>query len=253
MANGFQRPVVGISADRKQLDPHPYHIVGEKYVDAVVRGAGATPLLIPPLGSELDLDQVLDRVDGILLTGNPSNLEPHHYGGDAGDSVPPHDPQRDATTLPLITRAIEREVPLFAICRGCQEVNVAFGGTLLPKVQERDGKLDHREDHSQPLERRYAPVHEVRLASGGLLARLAGTERVMVNSLHGQGVDHLGKGLAIEALAPDDLVEAFTVQDAGTFALAVQWHPEWKVTENAFSMAIFGAFGKACQHRRRWS
>ncbi len=245
-----QRPVVGISACRKQLDPHPFHVVGEKYVNAVVQGANATPMLIPPLGTVLDLDQVLNCVDGVLLTGSPSNLEPHNYGGEAVEAVPPHDPQRDATTLPLIRRAVEREVPMFAICRGCQEVNVAFGGTLRAKVQECEGMLDHREDHSRPLDHQYAPAHEVRLSTGGVLERLAGTNPVMVNSLHGQGVDRLGDRLVVEAVAPDDLVEAFTVEGAGAFSLAVQWHPEWKVTEDPFSMAIFGAFGDACRNAR---
>lgn len=247
-----ERPVVGISACRKQLDPHPFHVVGEKYVNAVVQGARATPLLIPPLGAALHLDHILDCVDGILLTGSPSNIEPCHYGGDA-ESVPPHDPQRDATTLPLIKRAVERGVPMFAICRGCQEVNVAFGGTLRPKVQECEGMLDHREDHSQPLDHQYAPSHEVRLCRGGRLERLAGRDRVMVNSLHGQGVDRLGQRLVVEAVAPDNLVEAFSVEGTGTFSLAVQWHPEWKVTENPFSMAIFGAFGDACRTARMLS
>lgn len=244
-----QRPIVGITACRKQLDPHPFHMVGEKYVNAIVHGAMATPLLIPPLGAGLDLDQVLDSLDGILLTGSPTNLEPFHYGGKADSAVPPHDPERDATTLPLITRAVERAVPLMAICRGCQEVNVAFGGTLHPKVQEREGMLDHREDHALALDSRYGPAHEVRLSKGGFLAQLAGSERVMVNSLHGQGVDVLGDGLIVEAVAPDQLVEAFTIEGASAFSLAVQWHPEWKVTENTFSMAMFGAFGDACRDR----
>ena len=250
MPSGIQCPVIGISACRKQLDPHPFHVVGEKYVNAVVDGAMATPLLIPPLGAALNLDQVLDSVDGILLTGSPSNLEPYHYGYGAGEAVPPHDPQRDATTLPLITRAVEREVPLFAICRGCQEVNVAFGGTLHPKVQECEDMLDHREDHTLPLDSQYAPAHEVYLSEDGVLQHLAGAERIMVNSLHGQGIDRLAEGLVVEAVAPDALVEAFTIEGAGAFSLAVQWHPEWKVTENPFSMAIFGAFGEACRNRR---
>ena len=247
MPNTTQQPIVGIIACRKQLAPHPFHVVGEKYVNAVVQGSSAIPLLIPPLGEDLELDRVLDHVDGILLTGSPTNLEPFHYGGDVEAAVPPHDPERDATTLPLIMRAVERAVPLLAICRGCQEVNVAFGGTLRPKVQECEGMLDHREDFSQSLDRRYGPAHEVRLCEGGMLAKLAGTERVMVNSLHGQGVDELGKGLMVEAVAPDNLVEGFTVEGARAFALAVQWHPEWKVTENSFSMAIFGKFGEACR------
>ena len=234
-----RRAVVGISACSKQLDPHPFYIVGEKYVNAVVKGADATPLLIPPLGASLDLDRVLESVDGILLTGSPTNLEPHHYGAKSDHSVPPHDPERDATTLPLIKRAVERAVPLLAICRGYQEVNVAFGGTLRPRVQECEGMLDHREDRTLALDRRYAPAHEVCLSRDGLLAGLAGTDRVMVNSLHGQGVAQLGAGLRVEAVAPDNLIEAFTVEATGAFALAVQWHPEWKVTENPFSDGNF--------------
>ncbi len=249
MTSESRRPLVGIPACRRQLDPHPFHVVGEKYVNAVVDGAGGLPLLIPPLGDRLALDELLERIDGVLLTGSPSNVEPHHYGGSADDSVPPHDPERDATTLPLIRAVIRHAVPLFAICRGYQEVNVAYGGTLLPRVHEVAGKLDHREDKSGVLEDQYAPAHEVHLTQGGLLERIAGTDRVMVNSLHSQGIGRLGDGLIAEAFAPDGLVEAFRVADATAFALAVQWHPEWKVTENPFSLALFGAFGEACRRQ----
>ncbi len=216
---------------------------------AVLDGAEVMPVLIPPLGTRLDLGEVLSRLDGVMLTGSPSNVEPHHYGGTERDSVPPHDPERDATTLPLIRMIVERGLPLFAICRGSQEMNVAFGGTLLPRVHEAPGKMDHREDESQPLDVRYAPAHEVRLVEGGLLRQLAASDSAMVNSLHTQGVDRLGEGLVTEALAPDGLVEAFRVAEAGAFALAVQWHPEWKVREDAFSLSIFRAFGDACRER----
>jgi len=244
------RPLVGIPACRREIEPHYFHVVGEKYVLAVADGAQALPWCISPIGDRLDLDELIERLDGLLLTGAPSNLEPRHFGGDAGSALPPHDPARDATTLPLIRRAVAAGVPMLAVCRGLQEVNVAYGGTLHQRVHEVAGMLDHREDKSLPLEARYAPVHEVELEPGGVLAELAGSDRVRVNSLHSQGVDRLGEGLAVEGLAPDGLVEAVRVEDAPAFALAVQWHPEWRVTENPFSLALFRAFGEAARVRR---
>ena len=128
MSGTKRKPLIGVSACRKQIDPHPFNIVGEKYINGIVDGADAMPMMIPPLGDRLDIEELLGRVDGLLLTGSPSNIEPRHYGGK--NSVPPHDPHRDATTLKLLRRAVERAIPLLAICRGCQEVNVAYGGTL---------------------------------------------------------------------------------------------------------------------------
>ena len=242
-----RKPLIGIPADRRILGPHPFHCVGEKYIRAVAEGADAVPVLIPALGDETDLDAVLESVDGILLTGSPSNVEPQHYAGPASDPGTMHDPHRDATTLPMIPRVVASGMPLFAICRGFQEMNVAYGGTLWQKVQEIPGKLDHREDKTQPLEVQYAPAHEVELVPGGQLHRLAGTGRVTVNSLHAQGVDRLGAGLEAEAHAPDGLVEGFSVRQSPGFALAVQWHPEWQVMQNPFSRALFAAFGQAAR------
>ena len=229
---------------------HPFHAVGEKYINAVVLAAGALPLLVPALGPQaLDFDELLDAVDGLLLTGSPSNVEPHHYSGPAADPGTLHDPERDATTLPLIPRAIEAGVPVLGICRGFQEMNVAFGGTLVQKLHERPGHLDHRENKDDPLERQYGPAHEVRLAEGGLLRALAGTDSIRVNSLHSQGIESLGAGLAVEARATDGVIEAFRVERAPRFALAVQWHPEWQVMSNSFSRALFAAFGAASRER----
>jgi putative glutamine amidotransferase len=242
------KPLIGIPADRRILGPHPFHCVGEKYIAAVADAAEAIPLLVPALG-ERDLDQLLETLDGILLTGSPSNVEPHRYAGPASDPDTVHDPHRDSTTLPLIPHAIERGVPLFAVCRGFQEMNVAFGGTLWQKVQQVPGMGDHREDKEQPLDVQYGPVHEVELVPGGLLHGWAGRDRVMVNSLHSQGVQTLGDGLEIEARAPDGLIEAFRVRSAPGFALAVQWHPEWQVMKNPFSRAMFAAFGDAARSR----
>lgn len=246
----LRRPVIGIPADRRMIARHPFHAVGEKYIDAVVLAAGALPLLVPALGPrELDFDELLDAVDGLLLTGSPSNVEPHHYEGPPSDPGTLHDPERDATTLPLIPRAITAGVPVLGICRGFQEMNVAFGGTLAQKLHELPGRLDHRENEQDPLERQYGPAHEVHLEPGGLLQALAGADAVRVNSLHGQGIERLGRRLAVEARAPDGVIEAFRVEDAPRFALAVQWHPEWQVMSNSFSRALFAAFGAASRER----
>ncbi len=134
MNRDHSKPLIGVSACRKQIDPHPFNVVGEKYIDGVVDGADAMAMMIPPLGSRLDIEELLSRVDGLLLTGSSSNIEPQHYGGN--NSVPPHDPHRDATTLKLLRRAVERAIPLLAICRGCQEVNVAYGGPVPPQLDQ---------------------------------------------------------------------------------------------------------------------
>ena len=233
------------------IGAHPFHVVAEKYARALLDAADALPLLIPSMAEELRFDELVERLDGLLFTGSPSNVEPYHYSGPPSVPGTLHDPARDATTLPLIRKAVEKGVPVLGICRGFQEVNVAFGGSLHQRVHEVPGHLDHRDDDSQPLEVQYGPAHEVVLEPGGLLRALADTERVRVNSLHWQGIERLGQGLAVEARAPDGLIEAFRVQTAACFALAVQWHPEWKVMENPFSHALFAAFGAACRDRAR--
>lgn len=233
------------------VEPHPYHMVGEKYAAAVRDAADALPFLIPALGHSLDADEIVSRVDGIVLTGSPSNVEPHHYGGEKSRPGTLHDPHRDATTLRIISRAIATGVPLFAICRGFQELNIELGGTLHQHVEEQPGYHDHRENPDDPLDVQYGPSHQVHLVEGGMLHRLAGTDTITVNSLHSQGVARLADGVTVEAVADDGLIEAFRVDGAKGFTLAVQWHPEWKVTECAFSMAMFEAFGDACREYAR--
>jgi len=228
---------------------HPFHCVGEKYLTALVEGAGAIPVLIPSLGDGLNVEQILSRLDGVLLTGSPSNVEPHHYQGPASAPGTWHDAHRDATTLPMIPRVVKAGLPILAICRGFQEMNVAFGGTLHQKLHEVPGLRDHRDDESQPLDVQYGPAHEVALTPGGLFQKWANADRLTVNSLHSQGVNLLGKGLAVEATAPDGVIEAFRVVDAPSFAVAVQWHPEWKFSSNDFSRALFAAFGAAALQR----
>ncbi len=243
------RPLIGIPADRRMVGAHPFHMVGEKYARAVLDAAGAAPLLIPSLADELGFEELLERLDGLLFTGSPSNVEPHRYEGPPSAPGTLHDPARDATTLPLIRKAVAAGVPVFGICRGFQEMNVAFGGTLHQKLHEVPGHLDHRDDGTQPLEVQYGPAHDVTLEPGGLLRAFAAGERIRVNSLHSQGIDRLGPELEVEARAPDGVIEAFRVRNAQRFALAVQWHPEWKVMSNPFSRALFAAFGEASRER----
>ena len=245
------RPLIGIPADRRMVGRHPFHMVGEKYARAVIDAAGAAPLLIPSLAEELRFEELIERLDGLLFTGSPSNVEPHRYDGPPSAPGTLHDPARDATTLPLIRHAVDSGVPVFGICRGFQEMNVAFGGTLHQRLHEVPGLLDHRDDESQPLEVQYGPAHDVTLEPGGLLRSLADGDRIRVNSLHSQGIERLGAPLAVEARAPDGVIEAFRVRAAASFALAVQWHPEWQVMTNPFSRALFAAFGKAASERNR--
>jgi len=241
------RPIIGVPACRKQIDIHPFHAVGEKYLQAMIDGADSLPLIIPVMAEHLDIEELLGQVDGIFLTGSPSNVEPHHYGGEPSEPGTLHDPDRDAATLPLTERVLKAGVPLLAVCRGFQEVTVALGGTLHQKVHEVPGYHVHKENKDDPLDVQYDPSHPVDLIEGGVLHRLAGETRVMVNSLHSQGVAKLPDGVTVEAIADDGLIEAFTVDTVPGFALGVQWHPEWKVTKNRFSMAIFKAFGDACR------
>lgn len=244
-------PWVGLPADRKLLGKHYTHTVGEKYIQAVVDGADALPVLIPSLPRPLPLRELLSGLDGLLLTGAYSNIEPHRYGNEASFEGNLHDPDRDANTLSLLPLAIEMDVPVLAVCRGFQEVNVALGGTLHQKVHETDGFDDHRENLDDPLDEQYGPAHAISLANGGLLERIAGGSSTLVNSLHGQGLRTMGRGLVVEAVAPDGLIEAVRLEREDRFLLAVQWHPEWKVRENPFYLGIFQAFAAACRARQR--
>lgn len=245
------KPLIGIPADRRLLGAHHFHCVGEKYINAIAQGADAIPVLIPSLGDGIGFDELLTRFDGILLTGSYSNVEPHRYGGPASAEGTLHDAHRDSTTLPMIPRVIRAGMPLLAICRGFQEMNVAFGGTLWQNIHEVPGFGNHREDTSAPLDEQYGPAHEIELVRGTALHALAGRDRLKVNSLHSQGVQTLGQGLEIEARAPDGVIEAFRVTSAPGFVHAVQWHPEWKFQDNAFSRALFAAFGRAAREYAR--
>jgi putative glutamine amidotransferase len=238
------KPIVIVPACNRRVGQHPFHIAGKKYIDAV-RLAGCLPLVVPSAEPE-DFDALLDAADGLLLTGSPSNVHPSHFEEAVHDASLPLDLERDAWTLPLIPKALERGLPLFAICRGAQETNVALGGSLHQAVHEVEGHLDHRDPDDEPLDAQYAPAHSVDVMPGGVLARLLQRDRVQVNSLHGQAVNRLAPGLRVEARAPDGVIEAFSKPDAPGFNLAVQWHPEWQAASNPVSMAMLSAFGAAC-------
>jgi putative glutamine amidotransferase len=246
------KPIIGISADRTMQGAHPSHVAGEKYIAAIVDGAHALALVLPALGARQRIEDILASVDGLLFTGSYSNVEPSRYGGPVSAPGTLHDAARDATTLPLMRAAIDAGVPVLAICRGFQEMNVVFGGTLHQSIHAVDGYTDHRENKDDAVDVQYGPSHPVRLTRGGMLQRLAGgADEVDVNSLHAQGVERLGDGLQVEAVAPDGLIEAISVKQACAFTLGVQWHPEWKYADNALSAAIFAAFGQACRDRMR--
>ncbi|MEO6353575.1 MAG: gamma-glutamyl-gamma-aminobutyrate hydrolase family protein [Burkholderiaceae bacterium] len=241
-------PLVIVPACTLQQGAHPYYVAQTKYVDAVLTGAACLPLILPALGARIDWDTLLSAVDGVMLTGSPSNVHPSHFGQIVFDPALPLDPARDATSLPLIRAALERGLPLFAICRGMQEVNVALGGTLHQALHENAGFSDHREDKTLSNEAQYGAAHAVTLMPGGVMARvLDGAAQISVNSLHGQGIDRLAPGLRVEAVADDGLVEAYSIDNAPGFTLAVQWHPEWRLVDNPVSMKLYAAFGAACR------
>lgn len=243
-------PIVLVAADVKEIDAYRWHTVVETYLNAAVKGAGAIPLILPSLaGIDNNLDAVLDRVDGVLLPGSRSNVHPARYGEPESEKAKPHDPSRDAATLPLIGAALRRGLPLFAICRGMQELNVAFGGTLIAEVQELEGRHDHRAPVHEDHDVRFAIRQDVEVRPGGVLAGILGAGTVRVNSLHRQAVGRLGDGLDVEATAPDGTVEAVSVRSAINFALGVQWHPEYWATSDAPSQKLFAAFGEALRGR----
>jgi putative glutamine amidotransferase len=251
MSNLTSLPRVAVTTDLKPIGGHPTYAVTQKYVDPLLPLSGVLPWLLPSMGVELPLEAVLGDVDGLVFTGSPSNIEPHHYGQALSNPESPADPARDATTLPLIRAAIARGIPVLGICRGFQEINVALGGSLLQEVHNTEGFDDHREDDTLDVAGQYGPAHRVQAVSGGMLQAIVGADSWEVNSLHGQGIQTLAPDLLAQAHAPDGLVEAYTYQpahraDAG-FVLAVQWHPEWQAAQNPVSRAIYAAFGTACR------
>jgi putative glutamine amidotransferase len=201
---------------------------------------------VVPNAQDSEIDTLLALADGVLLTGSPSNVHPRHFDEDVHDPALPLDPQRDGWTLPFIPQVLARGLPLFAICRGTQETNVALGGTLHQAIQEVSGHMDHRAPSDEDAELQYGLAHEVEVMPGGVLSRIVDQTRFQVNSVHGQGVKRLAQDLHVEARAPDGLIEAFSYAKATGFNLCVQWHPEWQASRNPVSVQLAKAFGQAC-------
>jgi putative glutamine amidotransferase len=244
-------PIVGLPADTTAIDGLHFHAVGDKYVRAVAEAADAAPVMIPSLGRLSRLPELLERLDGVVVTGATSNVRPDRYGAAVSEEAEPFDEHRDATTIDLIRLALSMSVPMLAICRGIQELNVALGGTLQSEIQNQPGKLDHRAPKSDDFDVRYGPVHGVTCAAGGILRRIMGTRELRVNSLHRQAIGRVAESLFVEATAPDGTIEAVSVKTAGAFALGVQWHPEYKAINNPDSVKLFQAFGDAARERAR--
>ncbi len=239
------KPLIGITCCSKPFGVYmtPNHAASDTYVRAVDQVVGGVPVLLPANGPAADVASLLARLDGIILTGSRSNVQPRHYDGPSHAEGTPEDEQRDAVTLPLIRAAIAAGKPLLAICRGLQEMNVALGGSLHQRLQDLPDHFDHSTPAHGSAELRIAKAHAVTLAPGGLLAQLAGSGEILVNSLHNQGIDRLAPSLTIEATAPDGTIEA--VRAKAGFALAVQWHPEYDFLHDPISRGIFTAFRDA--------
>ncbi len=238
-------PLVGLPADTYENHGLLFHSLGDKYVRAVAEVSGCTPVMIPAMIDALQLDRMLDHFDGILMTGAVTNVHPPHYGEPPSADHEPYDHARDAITLKLIKAVIERGIPLFCICRGFQELNVALGGSLEAELQRGEGRLDHRAAQSDDTDVRYGPRHAIAIAPGGMLDRILGKRQTMINSVHRQGVKKLAPGLIVEATAPDGIIEAVSVKGAHSFAFGAQWHPEYKARDNPDSVKLFEAFGNA--------
>ena len=238
-------PLIGLPADTYESHGFLYHSIGDKYVRAVAEAALCTPVMIPSMIDALEIDALLDHFDGILMTGAVSNVHPPQYGEQPSAAHEPYDHARDATTLKLIERTVARGIPLFCICRGFQELNVVMGGTLETELQTIEGRLDHRAPQSEDIDVRYAPAHAINIRPGGMLEKILGKRETLVNSIHRQGVKRLASGLAVEATAPDGIIEAVSVRDAKSFAFGTQWHPEFKALNNPDSVKLFAAFGDA--------
>lgn len=242
----MSKPIILVTADVKAMDNYDWHAAPSTYLNAVAAGSDAIPLILPSLDIEERLEDILDRIDGVLATGSKSNVNPQLYGQEATEANGPYDDERDATSLPLLRRAIERGIPVFAICRGMQELNVALGGGLLTEIQTLEGISDHRAPEGVQDER-FKLAHDVLIEPGSMLNGVTGSKSIQVNSLHRQALGRLGTNVVIEATAPDGTIEAVTVQGAQGYLVATQWHPEYWFSSDEPSKQLFKAFGDAAR------
>ena len=245
----MSRPIVVIPCCTKMIGGYTFDAVSRRYSSAVAEVADCQPLLIPLENALADVASILEIADGILLSGSPSNVDPLHYSDEPPADPTKLDPARDALTLPLVKTAIEAKIPLFAICRGMQEMNVALGGSLHQEVHAQKKMRDHRSQIHLPIDEQWEPVHTLHLK--GRLKDWIGREVIDVNSLHGQGINTLAKRLVPEAFADDGLVEAVRLSDEHPFLIGVQWHPEWNAKTNPVSIELFRRFGTAAREQHK--
>lgn len=247
-----RRPVVGVIGNAYLIENRfTVQMVGERNMRAIAEVTGALPLMFAGLPTVTDVASLLEVVDGILLTGARANVHPRHFKTEPNPKHEPYDEARDALALKLVEVCVERGIPIFGICRGLQEMNVAFGGSLHPEIREIPGRMNHRmprlptgEIHPDP-EVVFADRHDVKLDPKGEIARLLGRDTIRVNSLHGQGILEPGERVVIEGVAEDGTVEAISIAGANSFALGVQWHAEYDPQKNPINRRLFEAFGSA--------
>jgi putative glutamine amidotransferase len=254
----MKRPVVGVIASMHLAENRfAAQRVGERNLRAVAEVAGALPIMFAGAPEITKLEELLELVDGVLLTGARANVHPSHFGAEPHPRYEPYDQRRDELALALVRTCVERSVPLLGICRGFQEMNVAFGGTLHHEIRELPGRMNHRMPRLENGEIHpdqnvvFGDRHDVRLVPGGTFARLFGRELIRVNSLHGQGILEPGRRIVVEGIAEDGTIEAIRIADAPGFALGVQWHAEYDPQSNPINRALFLAFGSAVAERRR--
>ncbi len=244
--NPMSRPVVGIIGNQHMInDTYEVHAGGAMNSDAVANVSNCLPLLIPSDPRLVGVDELLEVCDGFVLTGGRPNVHPEEYGEHATPAHGDFDRCRDAITLPLVRACVESGQPFFGICRGFQEVAVAFGSTLDPEIRDLPGRDNHRMPPDGTLEEKFALRHTVKFSENGVFHRLMGAQEVMTNTLHGQGIRHAGERIVIDGYAPDGTPEAIFIKDAPGFTLSVQWHPEWNAASDPVSRPLFEAFGRA--------
>ena len=240
------RPIVAIVGNAYLIDDsYPVHATGRMNSEAISEVSGALPIMLPSMPDILEIDEIVDRFDGFLLTGARPNVHPEEYGEEATEAHGDFDRERDSVTLPLVRASVEAGKPILGICRGFQEFNVAYGGTLYPEIRDLPGRMNHRMPPDGTLDEKFALRHDVHLTEGGKFAEIFGSTTIRTNTLHGQGIKKKGDRIVIEGVADDGTPEAIHVEDASSFAMAVQWHPEYNAGEDPVSRPLFEAFGKA--------
>jgi putative glutamine amidotransferase len=240
------RPLVGIIGNSFMInDDYPAQACGTQNIEAVSRVARAVPIVVPSTPDYVSVAELINSCDGFVFTGARPNVHPEEYGEEETEAHGFFDRDRDRLTLPLIRAAVDAGLPVLGICRGFQEFNVAYGGTLDPEIRDLPGRMNHRMPPDGTLEEKFALRHEIVLDRGSIFAEIFGADRVMTNSLHGQGIKSAGSRILIEGHAPDGTPEAIRVQGAAGFALAVQWHPEYNAANDPVSRPLFEAFGQA--------